>query len=986
MSTRPVPVGRPPAGEEQEEDPPTFQQALVSSLVAYSPSTAFIARSAALAFVIVSSLCAAIVAWIVFYRAFSVDWGRDEQVWLQFGNNRAPYYELPLLPTGSYFATDQPYDVSLELIVPVSRRNIEIGNFMVSFTLYKNDGTTLVNVSRPGTLTHQHPVSLFLHSFSPLRLLGFRRSPVERLAIPLLHNTVLQTRLRKPVSGEVAVGRNDAHTTGPEKGVGWKDGMGELQVYKARLRFVACLSGLRYMLYYHSIFSFFVFTFFFTFIELVSAAILWAYFVHKDSPYPFDTVPGSGPGGGDSGIKIPKVEHDSEDEAEREFFATRAAREAIEAELGASRGVRGPRMEDVGEDESSEGTWGEEEVGSGESDEGVTGEGEELVDVKDEDDDDAATIGGLWQKNMSTPSNKRQRSPVSESTPLDTAPLPPSSAGALNSTHEKASVDFPPVPEFTLKTWATTFRKDLWNQGDRRYVDVWKDEKGQEYKLLRHKMDLSQKIQHSVLVLGEWERIYDYVSEEAFCELASRGTGGLIVGGQAGLGKSTLLRYLLARALNEGTPVLFIRDVNPTWLLFHADGVTLIPPHDQTQEAMAEHCDDGRLLALVDVDLVPTPNLLIGLPLRIVQAASPKKIASAYGWTKKREETMMWIVDPWSSREVNLVANSIPVTPFSKSTPGECAKIVGLVPRRIFAQNRDVALYEFECTNIVDELFVVSTPTSVLNLALGLMQDRPEPGTGVHKIFHVRRPASLSRPSPTVSATILPVFFASPFIEQYFYSKLAKLELDVTLQHLTLFAALPHVAGFVFEAAAVKLFAAGLIGVFHGSRDITLDDSSRTIATSTPFSYPINNAPTSQPVEFNPTNWLLLVDKYQLYVPPVGFATLDAFASNDDGLYIFQMTIAKRHSLKKAGLEKLLAALPDDVRRLDRHFIFVVPSKATGERLVTSALRGTKTSLPVINKFKLKIGYLVLTERCDDSLNAFLPEDWEEEDDMNVER
>ncbi|KAI5478774.1 hypothetical protein MNV49_004600 [Pseudohyphozyma bogoriensis] len=563
---------------------------------------------------------------------------------------------------------------------------------------------------------------------------------------------------------------------------------------------------------------------------------------------------------------------------------------------------------------------------------------------------------------MSTSSSKQQRSPGGESTPLDTAPLPPSSAGAPDSAHEKALVEFPPVPEFDVSTWPTTFHDDLWDKGDRRYVDVRKDKKGQEYKLLRHKMDLSQTISHSVLVLGEWERIYDYVSKDAFCELASRGTGGLVVGGQSGLGRSTFLRYLMARAMNEGIPVLFVCDDDPIWLLFNAGGVTLIPVQDQTTQAMARHCDHGRLLALVDVDLAATsiPNLLVRLPLRIVQAASPKKISSAYGWTKKRG-AMMWVVDPWSKREVDLVANSVPVIPFSKSTPGKCAEIVGFVPRRIFDPNRNVAHYEIECTEIVDELFVASTTTSVLNLAMGLMQDKPELATGFHKIFYVRRPAWLSQPSLPVPAAILPVFFASPFIERYFYSKVAKLEMDVTLQHLTQFAALPHVAGFVFEAAAAKLFAAGRVGAFHGLREIALDDSSKGIATSTPFSYPINNAPTSQPVEFNPTNWLLLVDKYQLYVPPVGFATLDAFAWNDDGLYIFQMTIAKRHSLKKDGLDKLFAALPNEVRRLDRHFIFVVPSEATGERLVTSALRGTKTSLPVINKCKLKIGYLVLT-------------------------
>lgn len=53
-------------------------------------------------------------------------------------------------------------------------------------------------------------------------------------------------------------------------------GPGELQIYSAKLRFVAHLTGLRCLMYYHRIISFFLFCGVFFTIALLTALVLWA--------------------------------------------------------------------------------------------------------------------------------------------------------------------------------------------------------------------------------------------------------------------------------------------------------------------------------------------------------------------------------------------------------------------------------------------------------------------------------------------------------------------------------------------------------------------------------------------------------------------------------------------------------------------------------------------------------------------------------------
>ena len=98
------------------------------------------------AFAFVSAIC----SYFLFYWVVVPTAGLREPVYLQYGQiGRAPWAFVPLEPVGGYLADSQPYDVSLELVVPISERNLDLGNFMVEIDIRGRDNSTVFATSRP---------------------------------------------------------------------------------------------------------------------------------------------------------------------------------------------------------------------------------------------------------------------------------------------------------------------------------------------------------------------------------------------------------------------------------------------------------------------------------------------------------------------------------------------------------------------------------------------------------------------------------------------------------------------------------------------------------------------------------------------------------------------------------------------------------------------------------------------------------------------
>lgn len=92
----------------------------------------------------------AISSYLLFYWVVVPTAGLREPVYLQYGQiGRAPWAFVPLEPVGGYLADSQPYDVALELVVPTSERNLDLGNFMVEVDIRARDNSSVFATSRP---------------------------------------------------------------------------------------------------------------------------------------------------------------------------------------------------------------------------------------------------------------------------------------------------------------------------------------------------------------------------------------------------------------------------------------------------------------------------------------------------------------------------------------------------------------------------------------------------------------------------------------------------------------------------------------------------------------------------------------------------------------------------------------------------------------------------------------------------------------------
>jgi hypothetical protein len=107
--------------------------ALARTIVALvvSPRThRLVLRLGVLSAVVWAALALAVVAYVGFYRAWVPDIGHTFDVWLHYGAKGVPWAEFPMLPAQQgalLFARDQEYDVSLDLAVPLSAANLDLG-------------------------------------------------------------------------------------------------------------------------------------------------------------------------------------------------------------------------------------------------------------------------------------------------------------------------------------------------------------------------------------------------------------------------------------------------------------------------------------------------------------------------------------------------------------------------------------------------------------------------------------------------------------------------------------------------------------------------------------------------------------------------------------------------------------------------------------------------------------------------------------------
>ncbi|RPD64980.1 hypothetical protein L227DRAFT_650115 [Lentinus tigrinus ALCF2SS1-6] len=95
--------------------------------------------SATLPLILLLSIASGYLVW----KSVAVSW--ETELFLQYGDGGTPFAEVVLANLGA----QQPYDISLHLVVPANEANVALGNFMASLSLVTPTNTTIVDTRRP---------------------------------------------------------------------------------------------------------------------------------------------------------------------------------------------------------------------------------------------------------------------------------------------------------------------------------------------------------------------------------------------------------------------------------------------------------------------------------------------------------------------------------------------------------------------------------------------------------------------------------------------------------------------------------------------------------------------------------------------------------------------------------------------------------------------------------------------------------------------
>ncbi|CAO1629947.1 unnamed protein product [Sympodiomycopsis kandeliae] len=300
---------------------------LISSIITLitSPTThRVVLRLSVLASLFWSALVLAILASIGFHKTWVPNLGRTENVHLQYGTGEIPS-AIVNLGNKEWFAEEQEYDISVDILVPISNANLDLGNFMVSVHLITKDDMVVFSSSRPTILRPSTPSVRFLSQVAnhvsrsqamPLPL-PFTSPSLELMTVTVFDRLIIHpskgsipfsnpgsttTSSNKITKAVVKIGRSDAdrywiyggghgiggvvladtqQNSGDQPammlagGNGAYRSRGELQTVGVGIRFDARLQGLRWFMYTHPILSFLLFTTLFMAFELTSAVTLW---------------------------------------------------------------------------------------------------------------------------------------------------------------------------------------------------------------------------------------------------------------------------------------------------------------------------------------------------------------------------------------------------------------------------------------------------------------------------------------------------------------------------------------------------------------------------------------------------------------------------------------------------------------------------------------------------------------------------------------
>ncbi|GAA5815002.1 hypothetical protein MFLAVUS_008506 [Mucor flavus] len=109
-----------------------------------------------------------VVAYILFYNQYIPPISHVQPIWFNYGlQNAGPQAIVDVLAGNSVaLKHEQLYDVSIQLHVPTSDINFDIGNFMIDVELQTKNGSSILRSSRPAILRYQSRTQRVMRVFA----------------------------------------------------------------------------------------------------------------------------------------------------------------------------------------------------------------------------------------------------------------------------------------------------------------------------------------------------------------------------------------------------------------------------------------------------------------------------------------------------------------------------------------------------------------------------------------------------------------------------------------------------------------------------------------------------------------------------------------------------------------------------------------------------------------------------------------------------
>ncbi|KAJ1960608.1 hypothetical protein GGI12_003707 [Dipsacomyces acuminosporus] len=178
-------------------------------------------------------LFSSVTLYGIFYRLYVPRLMHEAPVYLQYQSPTSISANISLVPRSNYkfLSASQAYSVSLLLDVPTSDTNQALGNFMVSLDLCSRSGDPVRSSSRPSILPYRSSLVKAMHTaVNAVPLLLRLSKEATTLHVELMDD--LYDKHSSPITNaRISLSK-------------------PLQVYTARIVFLAEFSGLRYWMYY----------------------------------------------------------------------------------------------------------------------------------------------------------------------------------------------------------------------------------------------------------------------------------------------------------------------------------------------------------------------------------------------------------------------------------------------------------------------------------------------------------------------------------------------------------------------------------------------------------------------------------------------------------------------------------------------------------------------------------------------------------------